>query len=393
MYFDYNFQSVPLLIFFINGLIFSILLLKKGIEDESGANIWLSIFIFFCSLYLCPWMCGHARWYFVEPYRQILFYVPTMQVFLLGPVIYFYTQNLLNPAFRLGWAGFLHLLPALAYMVYSLVVVVTDKWVLDEPYFYADGRDKDLDDWYQRLGWIWMTTYALLSILHYNRYRKRIFQSLSFADSVTFAWIKRYLIAFLLMQALLGVFLFLYPEWGNFSNKWWYYFFFSVLSFYIALQGYIHAHQITFSFGFSEDNPENIFDNESAKENILASQSFEKTTLNFDEWKPQLLTLLETEHLYENPRLALSDLAERLETNSTTISRVVNHCFDMNFNDLVNHYRVEAVKQMLSKGQHHKHTLLGIAYDAGFNSKTTFNRAFKKNTGLSPKEYLEKMVS
>ena len=62
----------------------------------------------------------------------------------------------------------------------------------------------------------------------------------------------------------------------------------------------------------------------------------------------------------------------------------------MNFNDFVNKYRVEEVKKAFDNGDHKKSTLLGIAFDCGFNSKATFNRAFKKNTGLSPKDYLEK---
>ena len=63
----------------------------------------------------------------------------------------------------------------------------------------------------------------------------------------------------------------------------------------------------------------------------------------------------------------------------------------MNFNDFINNYRIEAVKENLKKGEHKKTTLLGIAFDCGFNSKATFNRAFKKSTGLSPKDYLHKL--
>ena len=63
----------------------------------------------------------------------------------------------------------------------------------------------------------------------------------------------------------------------------------------------------------------------------------------------------------------------------------------MNFNDFINNYRVEDVKKAFDKGEHKKTTLLGIAFDCGFNSKATFNRAFKKNTGISPKEYLKKV--
>ena len=95
--------------------------------------------------------------------------------------------------------------------------------------------------------------------------------------------------------------------------------------------------------------------------------------------------------MFKNPRLTLRDVAQELETTTKTISAVVNSGFNMNFNDFVNHYRIEAIKQKMENQEHLTTTLLGIAYDSGFNSKATFNRAFKKYTSLSPKEYLDQM--
>jgi AraC-like DNA-binding protein len=105
-------------------------------------------------------------------------------------------------------------------------------------------------------------------------------------------------------------------------------------------------------------------------------------------WKSKIQEALLTEKLYENPELTLAEIAKKLETNASVISKAINQGFQMNFNDLINFYRVEAVKKKLEQGEHKKSTLLGIAFDCGFNSKATFNRAFKKNTRISPKEYL-----
>jgi AraC-like DNA-binding protein len=93
--------------------------------------------------------------------------------------------------------------------------------------------------------------------------------------------------------------------------------------------------------------------------------------------------------LYQNPELTLSEVAKKLESNSSVISRAINQGFSMNFNDFINTYRINAVKEMFANNKHKKSTLLGIAYDCGFNSKATFNRAFKKNTGFTPKEFLK----
>lgn len=62
----------------------------------------------------------------------------------------------------------------------------------------------------------------------------------------------------------------------------------------------------------------------------------------------------------------------------------------MNFNDFVNHHRIKALLQKIEKGEHSVQTLLSLAYECGFNSKSTFNRAFKRATSLNPREYIEK---
>lgn len=72
------------------------------------------------------------------------------------------------------------------------------------------------------------------------------------------------------------------------------------------------------------------------------------------------------------------------------MSQIVNQGFNVNFNDYVNSLRIAALIQQLKAGEHHTRTLLALALDCGFNSKSTFNRAFKKLTGLTPLEYIRK---
>lgn len=93
------------------------------------------------------------------------------------------------------------------------------------------------------------------------------------------------------------------------------------------------------------------------------------------------------ERPYLESSLTVSELSRMLGVNTTVLSYVINQSQGCNFNDLINRYRVEAVKAELSKGSNDQ--LLTIALDSGFNSKATFNRAFKKFTGLSPSEYQE----
>jgi AraC-like DNA-binding protein len=105
--------------------------------------------------------------------------------------------------------------------------------------------------------------------------------------------------------------------------------------------------------------------------------------------KIKIETLIQSEELYKNPELNIAEVAKKLDTNVALISKTINRGFQINFNDCINNYRIEAVKTMFANNEHGKSTLLGIAFDCGFNSKATFNRAFKKNTGKTPKEFID----
>ena len=385
--FGFGQKSSLLLIFFFHGIVFSFLLLRKGFLYNNKPSKWLSFLLFLSAMYIAPYMLGYASWYTKTVTREILFFVPFMQVLLIGPVIYFYTKNLLNPSFKIDKKNRLHFIPALFYLVYSLVVFITDKLILDEFYFYADGRDKDLANWYQTVGVISMSYYLILSLKHYSTYEKLVFDKVSFADSILFQWIQNFLIAFLSIIILRVLLFVLNPEWGEFGSQFWYYIVFSFVVFYISINGYANAVKMSF---FNDVNSENV--------NVFSELEIDdkpkQETINqkeFDLWKEKILQLIKVDKIYENPKLTLSDVSKCLETNPKTILNSINSGFDMNFNDFINHYRIEAVKEKLKEGAHKKSTLLGIAFDCGFNSKATFNRAFKKSTSFSPKGYLQNL--
>jgi len=97
---------------------------------------------------------------------------------------------------------------------------------------------------------------------------------------------------------------------------------------------------------------------------------------------------MENEKPFLNPDLNLTELSKMLKIPAPTLSDTINSGFEKNFNDFINSYRVQAVKNMLQEGKQEQLSLLGIAYECGFNSKATFNRVFKKLTDTSPSQYL-----
>lgn len=397
MPFDFSLKSSLLLIFFFHGMVFSILLLNKGIRHQDKSSIWLGVFVVLCAMYIMPFMLGYAGWYSGGIYREIMFFVPFQQLLLIGPAIFFYTQSLLNKSFRLSKQDIIHFVPAILYLLYSIIVFVTDKLILGEYYFYADNRDKDLAPWYQVAGFVSMTFYLILSLRFYAIYKKIAYQVVSFADTILFSWVQRFLVAFLIILFLRILFFILNPEWAEFGSKFWYYLCFSVLFYYITISGYSNSIKTTIAFRaslFGNDSDYPLKNSEIIeKEEIIVQEYSSKEIVeipDIDEWKEKIEQIMKAEKIYENPELALSDLSDILEINSKKLSQIINQGFKLNFNDFVNFYRTQAVIEKFQAGEHNLQNLLRIAFDCGFNSKSTFNRAFKKHTSLTPKEYLKK---
>jgi AraC-like DNA-binding protein len=95
------------------------------------------------------------------------------------------------------------------------------------------------------------------------------------------------------------------------------------------------------------------------------------------------------DQLYLDPELTLAKLAAHLSLPAKTISAILNQHLDVGFNEYVNGFRVEEVKQRLADPQNHGSTILSIALNSGFNSLATFQRVFKNLTGITPKQFLE----
>ncbi|HZX60092.1 MAG TPA: ABC transporter permease, partial [Mucilaginibacter sp.] len=100
-----------------------------------------------------------------------------------------------------------------------------------------------------------------------------------------------------------------------------------------------------------------------------------------------LKRVVKENHYYQDPELSLSSLAEKLELTTHELSRILNTVLKKSFNDFINEYRVQDAARKMQDPAFDHITLLGIAYESGFNSQSTFNRIFKQITGKSPVEY------
>ena len=96
--------------------------------------------------------------------------------------------------------------------------------------------------------------------------------------------------------------------------------------------------------------------------------------------------------LYLDPELSLRSLAKTLDIHPNLVSKIINEGLKQTFSDCINSYRVKAVIDKLKDEKNEKATFLAIAFECGFNSKTTFNRVFKKETGQTPLQFKKNLI-
>jgi len=110
-------------------------------------------------------------------------------------------------------------------------------------------------------------------------------------------------------------------------------------------------------------------------------------------YKNQLLALLENDKIYRNPLLSLNFLSKKLSIPSRYLSQIINETLDKSYYELINWYRIQECMEQLADTNNSDKTILEIAYDVGFNSKSTFNSSFIKYAGTTPKEFRKKHQS
>lgn len=124
---------------------------------------------------------------------------------------------------------------------------------------------------------------------------------------------------------------------------------------------------------------------------LEAEEKTEKKKLipdeDFEDLKEKLLTLIETQKPYLEGDLNLLKLSELIGISTHQLSYLLNNGFNENFFQFVNKYRVQHAKELLISDSYNKLSVLGIAFDSGFNSKTAFNTFFKKTVGVTPSEF------
>ncbi len=109
--------------------------------------------------------------------------------------------------------------------------------------------------------------------------------------------------------------------------------------------------------------------------------------------KERLQHAIEEDKLYLQSNLTLRDLAQHLNTSTHNLSWYLNQVLQTNFYDYINHYRIKEFIKKIDNNEHHQNTILALSMDVGFNSKSTFNKAFKLEMNDTPSNYIKQLVS
>lgn len=381
MLFQFGFFSSLLLIFFTHLLVYTFLFWKRGLQQERLSDRLLGTFTFLSALFIFPWMVGFGGWYDTQPYREFLFYTPFIHALFFGPLLYLYLKSLTNAHYRIRRVDWLHFLPGLFYLLWCLVMVLVDKVIIGHYKLMNGDTDPDFDSWYN---WAWSASlmlYLWLSIRFYRQYVVFSWFEFSFADAASFRWLRNFLYAFaaltllLISEHILGLFVNLYYE-----RSWYYFFAFALVAYYMAISAYSARPLLKLNF-----EPQLLL----TYQDVLPLPE-PMANERLSDWKLKVDTLMTEQQVFLEPELTLTELARRVGTNASILSKVINGSYGQNFNDYVNRYRVDEVIRLLELPAYKNYTLLAIAYEAGFNSKSTFNRAYKKVTGEVPKDRLKK---
>lgn len=245
--------------------------------------------------------------------------------------------------------------------------------------------------------------YIVLSLDRLLKYRKNIVHQFSNTDKINFNWLL-YLIIWIVVIWITIIFVQ--------EDKW----IFGAAALFVIWLGYFGIKQVRV---FSQNIPllqveipstvkENIEENspagsemhrepeESASEEDPESFKYQKSTLSEQDASQiheRLERLMVEQKPFKNPDLTLNELARSLDVHPNHLSQVINSRIKKNFYELINDRRVEEFIHLTSQPESQQFTLLSLAHDCGFNSKASFNRNFKKYTGLSPREYLKNQLT
>jgi AraC-like DNA-binding protein len=360
----------------LQGFIVAALLLssaRQKPEERLSRRLLASIILIIATACLDIYL-EHMDWWNSSTIGSLLSAIlPLIVVMPLGPLAYFYVRSLEEPHFRLTKAYRPHFYPVVIDLFQHVAVVVVIILMILGFFRKTNGVQGFgiVFDYYNQYAdiprWISLTIYLFLGTRYLKRRR----------DGGRGGWPRTFLRVLWAFDLLWLAFNIPYelPRIGDIliSRFDWYplYIPLVVMIYYLGVKGYFISYQ-----------GESV----SVVKSVVLPISGEKAG--------QVMSILkksmEKEKLWLQADLNLGKLAEHCGVAPKLLSAVLNQHMNTTFNEFVNGYRVKAVKERILLPESRELTIAGLAYECGFNSLPTFQRAFKTTMGMSPKEYVIK---
>lgn len=296
-------------------------------------------------------------------------WLPLQALLVLGPSMYFYVLKITCPEYPFKWKDVLHFSPLL--LEQAALALEIKESARTGAATHVTHSYQQLNPVLQLLIFISIVTYLRLSGKLIQKFYGRLQPILMDRPLLEFRWLRRLLAATALLW-LLWLFCAVVDYFGyrNQSSTHVYYpfyIFFAVIIIWTATAAFLKPQAAVMA---QTDSP--------------VKQPVPPELRAKGAW---LKRAMEANLYYEDPELSLGSLAEKLNLHPHELSRVINTVFKISFNEFVNEYRVRDVISKMKNPAYDNMTLLGIAFEAGFNSQSSFSRIFKQLTGKSPAEF------
>ena len=352
------------------------------LKNRNNSKAWLlgAAFVF-VSLHLFNYLLYLTKAIYQFPHAVGAFY-PIM--FLIGPAFYFYVKNNLQPDFQFKKIHLLHLTPVLlaALMMMRLYAATVEYKIKVINWFLHP------DDSFTWLSMISGNDYnyhimAYFGAAWWLAYKIELTEQNSPSKKSYARWFRHFSLLFFLFMLLqliikFSAFALSIPA---FTME---YILAAVMAIGIHIAGYYAIGQMKI-----HPTPADLksLQNGEKGENGKYKTS-PLTEAQIATYKSELLDLMEKEKPYLIAALKISDLAKMLKLPSHHLSQVLNEGMQTSYYDLINGYRIELAKKKLKEEKYRHYSILAIGMECGFANKTTFNRTFKKITGMTPSEYI-----
>lgn len=290
--------------------------------------------------------------------------------FLYGAFFYVYVR-VLTQARPVGWRDAKHLAGFALMLIAS-----TDLLLLSQAQIEAHFARRAVGQlmagrwWYDIALYAYSLSYIAAALVQVRRYRRDLLARRSDADAMSLRWIDAMAVSQIVIWCIATAHWLVRSDWINFPLIY------GAVVAWVFVVGYLSLNQsVVAAAPPAEPRPAEAAADEAPLDDARSAAV-----------EARLAQLMAHEALYREPALTIGQLARRSGYPEYLVSAVINRRFDGNFWEYINRLRIDAVRERLADANDAR-TILDIAYDCGFTSKSTFNAAFKRQSGLTPSAY------